>query len=99
MRRIRHREATKIAGKTHPASIPAFMLSPAFCVITPMAAGPIDAPKSPAIARNANNPVPPKGILPDAILMEPGHMMPTENPQTIQPISPKTGLAEMAASK
>ena len=64
-----------------------------------MTAGPIDAPKSPATARNANSPVPPGGMLLDGTLIEPGHIIPTENPQTIQPISSKTGLTETATSK
>ena len=86
-------------GNTIPASIPAFILSFAFCVKMPMMLGPIDAPKSPPIASKANKAVPPKGIRAEEMLIEPGHMIPTENPQRIHPSSPKIGWEEMAVSK
>lgn len=44
------------------------------------------APRSPAIASRANMAVPPLGSRPEHMLMVPGHIMPTENPHTIQPI-------------
>ena len=49
-------------------------------------------PKSPAMASNANIAVPPAGIFLDVILIVPGHMIPTENPHTIQPVNPITGF-------
>ena len=56
-------------------------------------------PKSPAMASNANIAVPPVGTLLDVILIVPGHMIPTENPHAIQPISPIIGLDDKAASR
>ena len=86
-------------GKTIPASIPAFILSFAFCVKMPITLGPIDAPRSPPIASKANRAVPPMGIRAEEMLIEPGHMIPTENPQRIQPSSPKIGREEIAVIK
>ena len=94
-----HTEIIRITGKAHPANIPDFILSFAFCVMKPITPGPIEAPRSPPIASNANNPVPPKGILLDAMLIEPGHIIPTEKPQTMQPINPKIGFLEIATNK
>lgn len=89
----------KNTGKAQPASMPARILSAALCVITPITTGPTDAPRSPPMASSANSPVPPSGISPAAILMEPGHMMPTEKPHKMQPISPKTGAVDSAAKR
>ena len=83
-----------MAGKTQPTSIPAFKLSPEFCVTVPTMYGPMEPPRSPAIASNANIAVPPSGILPEVMLIVPGHMIPTEKPHRMQPISPMTGLAD-----
>ena len=86
-------------GNTIAASIPAFILSFAFCVKMPMMLGPTEAPNSPPIASKANKAVPPKGIRDEEMLIEPGHMIPTENPQKIHPSSPKIGREEIAVSK
>ena len=86
-------------GNTIPASIPAFILSFAFCVKMPMTLGPIDAPISPPIASKANRAVPPKGIRAEEMLIDPGHIIPTENPQRTQPSSPKIGWEESAVNK
>ncbi len=96
---IKHNDVIKIIGKIHPTNIPAFILSFAPCVTMPTTPEPMEAPKSPPIASSANNPVPPRGILLDATLIVPGHIIPTEKPQMIQPANPKTGLAEIAASR
>ena len=57
------------------------------------------APRSPAMARRANMAVPPAGNFLEEILMVPGHMIPTENPQTIQPISPAAGFEDRDARR
>ena len=59
--------------------------------------GPIDPPRSPAMARSANIAVPPVGIFAEDKLKEPGHMIATEKPHTIQPISPMIGLPDTEA--
>lgn len=66
-------------GKQTPAKMPVFKLLPAFCEIIPIKPGPNEPPKSPDNARRANRAVPPRGIVFDEMLMEPGHMIPTEN--------------------
>ena len=71
-------DTINIMGNTHPTSMPDCKLSPAACVTTPTILGPIEPPKSPAMASRANIAVPPRGILRDEMLMVPGHMMPTE---------------------
>ena len=92
------REIINTNGKMHPASIPFFKSLFAFWVILPTSAGPNAPPKSPAVARNANMAVPPPGSRLEQMLMEPGHIIPTENPHIMQPISPRRGLSEMDAS-
>ena len=86
-------------GNTIPASIPAFILSFAFCVKMPMTLGPIDAPISPPIASKANRAVPPKGIRAEEMLIDTGHIIPTENPQRTQPINPKIGREDLSVNK
>ena len=81
----------KIIGNRRPTLIPARILFPAFCVMRPTMPGPMLPPKSPAIASNANIAVPPVGNFLEEILIVPGHIIPTENPHTIQPISPDNG--------
>ena len=87
-----------IAGKTHPASSPLWRSSPACWVIAPTIPGPAAPPISPAMARSANMAVPPAGIFCDEILMVPGHMMPTENPQMTHPSSPTIGDCDVDAA-
>ena len=86
-------------GNTHPASIPFWRLSFAYWVIFPTRLGPKAPPKSPAIASSANIAVPPVGSRLEEILIVPGHIIPTENPQTIHPIRPTTGFADIDAIK
>lgn len=71
----------------------------AFWVIRPTIPGPILPPKSPAMARRENIAVPPFGKVFEEILIVPGHIIPTENPHTIQPISPIVGLDDKAARR
>ena len=75
------------------------MLPPKSCEILPTSAGPAAAPRSPARARKANRAVPPFGSFDEEILMEPGHMMPTEKPHSIQPARPIAGKEAKAASR
>ena len=86
-------------GKIQPAIIPAFKLSFAFWVTKPMTPGPMEPPRSPAIARSANIAVPPNGILPEVMLMVPGHMIPTEKPHTMHPTRFKSGSGASAESR
>ena len=65
--------------------MPLLILFPAFWVIRPTIPGPILPPKSPAMARRENIAVPPFGNVFEEILIVPGHIIPTENPQTAQP--------------
>ena len=88
-----------MAGKKLPASIPALRLSFALWVTRPTTPGPMDPPKSPAIASSANIAVPPSGILPEAMLMVPGHIIPTEKPQIMQPARLRSGNGARAESR
>ena len=92
-------ERTKTAGKTQPASTPIFKLSFAACVTSQTMPGPTAPPRSPAIARKANIAVPPSGIFLEAILIVPGHMMPTEKPHKLHPTRFKNGSGASAASR
>ena len=76
--------------------MPIRILFSAYWVIRPTIPGPILPPKSPAMARRENIAVPPFGKVFEDILMVPGHIMPTENPHKIQPISPIIGLVDKA---
>ena len=69
-----------------PARIPFFRLSDASPDIKPTSVGPPEHPISPASASNANREVPPLCNAVDALLKLPGHIIPTENPQTEHPI-------------
>ena len=90
---------TSIAGKTVAARSPVFKLPPATSEILPTMVGLTAAPKSPARAKNANIAVPPLGKFCDDMHMEPGHIIPTANPQNAQPASPRTGNEDKDASK
>ena len=79
--------------------MPIRILFPALWVIRPTIPGPILPPKSPAMARRENIAVPPVGKVFEEILIVPGHMIPTENPHTIQPISPAAGLEDRDARR
>ncbi len=71
--------------------IPIFKLLPNQPDTIPTRVGPPEHPRSPASARNANMAVPPPRIEAAARLNVPGHIIPTENPQSPHPISPSTG--------
>lgn len=79
-------------GKTTAYKRPVFRLSADAPAISPTIVGPLIQPKSPARARKANRAVPPFGKYSLAILKEPGHITPTENPQIPQPASASTAL-------
>ena len=86
-------------GKPIPANTPACKLLAAFSDILPIIAGPIAPPKSPASARSANIAVPPVGSICDDILIEPGHIIPTENPHNAHPINPTHGIFASPATR
>ena len=90
-------DTISIKGNAQPDSIPFCISLPAFWVIFPTIAGPSAPPRSPAIARSANIAVPPVDILPEQMLIDPGHMIPTENPHIMQPRSPITGIPDREA--
>ena len=96
---ISNNDMINTIGNIHPKSIPACRLSPLFCVICPTRLGPKAPPKSPAMASKANMAVPPVGNCLEEILMVPGHIMPTEKPHRMQPISPITGIVDNAVKR
>ena len=77
---------SNIIGKIIPAKIPIFKLSSKAPDTIPTSVGPPAQPTSPPNANNANMAVPPLGSVADALLKVPGHMIPTESPQTAQQI-------------
>ena len=93
----RMRKTISSTGNIPPNKRPVCRLSPAFCEIIPTRLGPIEPPKSPAIARRANKAVPPVGIFFEEMLSVPGHIMPIENPQSTQPASATTALCDNEA--
>ena len=86
-------------GNIVATSNPILRLPPAISERLPAKEGLIIAPKSPANAKNANIAVPPFGQFCEEILIEPGHIIPTVPPQRAQPISPRIGNVDNAASK
>ena len=86
-------------GKPTPESIPVCKLSPASCDTFPTIMGPAEAPKSPPKAKNANSMVPPLGRMDEEILIEPGHMIPTEKPHSITPTKPNIGIFASPAKR
>lgn len=78
---------------------PILRFPPASSERLPTIAGLIIAPKSPANAKKANIAVPPFGHRCEEILIEPGHIMPTADPQSAQPISPRIGKVDKDASR
>ena len=92
-------ETISTSGNMLPDSIPVCRLSPACWETAPTRLGPNAPPRSPAIARKANNAVPPRGRRGEMMLIVPGHMIATENPQKMQPIRPGTGLEDREASR
>ncbi len=92
-------ETISTSGNMLPDSIPDCRLSPACWETAPTRLGPNAPPKSPAMARKANKAVPPRGRRGEVMLIVPGHMIATENPQKTQPIRPRTGLEDRDASR
>ena len=64
--------------------------------MNPTADGPAAHPRSPAKERKANMAVLAPGHLNVARLKTPGHIIPTENPQSPHPISDTNGLGASA---
>lgn len=92
-----HNPANNNTGKTIAVNIPRRRLPENALETNPTRVGPPEHPKSPASASIANRTVPPLFMAADALLKVPGHIIPTENPQIAQPISPTigTGTREM----
>ena len=86
-------------GKIMPAKIPIFRLSPSAPDTIPTNVGPPEQPISPPKANNANMAVPPLGKAADALLKVPGHMIPTDSPQTAQAIRLNSGMGKREIPK
>lgn len=78
-------------------SNPALRLPPTKLEIPPTIAGLAVAPKSPAKAKKANIAVPPLGHFCDEMLIVPGHIIPTESPQSAHPANPIMGMEDKDA--
>ncbi len=87
LRFISNRLTSNAIGKITAARIPLLRLSPYTPETKPASVGPEEQPRSPASASRANRAVPPCRMEATAILKVPGHMIPTERPQSAQPIS------------
>ena len=86
-------------GKIIPAKTPIFKLSPNAPETIPTNVGPPEQPISPPNANNANIAVPPFGKAADALLKVPGHMIPTDSPQTAQAIRLSHGFGKREIPK
>ncbi|KAI4441174.1 Adaptive-response sensory-kinase SasA [Schaedlerella arabinosiphila] len=86
--------ATSSTGKITAARIPFFKSSEAMLDTYPTSVGPPEQPRSPASANSANMAVPPFLMSAAPLLKLPGHMIPTDRPQTAQPTSENTGDGE-----
>ena len=75
-------------------AIPSFRLSSILADEKPTSDGPSIQPKSPARARKANIAVPPPLRIDADILKVPGHIIPTDKPQSAQPKNPKNAFCE-----
>jgi hypothetical protein len=86
-----------IKGNKTAARIPFFKSSPNTPDTIPTTVGPPEQPTSPPRAKNANIAVPPLGNAADALLKVPGHIIPTDIPQTAQAarLSSGTGKREI----
>ena len=89
----------KMIGNTVAVSKPILRLPPAISENLPTIAGLTAAPKSPARAKKANIAVPPLGHFCEEMLIVPGHMIPTVNPQRAHPARPKTEDADNDAKR
>ena len=78
-------------GKTMAAKMPFFRSSEAAADMYPTSVGPPEHPRSPPKASSANRAVPPFFREAEALLKLPGHMIPTERPQTPQPTKDSRG--------
>ena len=85
---------SKITGKIRANKIPSLKFPWLLLKIKPTKVGPLEHPKSPAKARNANRAVPPFLKQEEAILKVPGHKIPTENPQSPQLSKLRNGKGE-----
>ena len=88
-----------ITGNKAAKRKPVFRLPPTASAILPTMAGLTVAPKSPANARKANMAVPPLGHFCEEILIVPGHIIPTDNPQSAQPTRPIIEMGDSAANR
>ena len=79
---------SKAVGNRTATNIPVFKFPFALSATQPTTPGPLAQPKSPARAKKANIAVPPVRIVFAAMLNVPGHITPTEKPQTAQPSNP-----------
>lgn len=82
-----------------PAKTPAFRFSPNTPDTMPTSVGPPEQPISPPRANNANMAVPPFGKAADALLKVPGHIIPTDSPQTAQAIRLSNGTGKREIPK
>ena len=80
-----------------PERMPSLRLPDAASDTNPTRVGPAEQPTSPARARRAKSAVPPFLSAADALLKEPGHIIPTDSPQREHPIKETTdeGAREM----
>ena len=85
----------KAVGKIRPIPMPARILFPVWDFEGGHVSGPMLPPRSPAMASSANMAVPPMGNFCEEMLMVPGHIIPTEKPQIMQPTSPVNGEEDM----
>ena len=93
------RLTTSRSGKTEAERRPLWMLSEQALVARPTREGPSVPPTSPPRARRAKRAVPPPGMRAEVRLMEPGHMMATARPLTIQPMKAMMGRDEREATR
>lgn len=84
-------------GNNIPTSIPVFMLE--FAEISPTILDPSVQPISPPRAISANIKVPPLSLLSPARLKTPGHITPTNNPQSAIPDRESKGIGDIAVNK
>lgn len=88
-----------IIGNKVAKNKPVFKLPHTASAIAPTIVGLTVAPKSPAKAKKANIAVPPFGHFCAEMLIVPGHIIPTDKPQSAQPIRPIIGRGERDANK
>ena len=86
-------------GNKVAKSKPVLRLPPTASAIPPTIAGLTVAPKSPANARKANIAVPPFGHFCEEMQIVPGHIIPTDNPQSAQLTRPIMEICDKDANK